>query len=90
MTSTARARALAALMAVVAAAGIVAGEVLSAGWPLPITEWLFGAAMLLPAVGWLIAVRRSDNVYGWLLLASAWLPGPRRPRGGSPGEERRR
>ena len=27
--------------------------------------------MLLPAVGWLIAVRRSDNVYGWLLLASA-------------------
>lgn len=72
MTSTARARVLAALMAVVAAAGIVAGEVLTAGWPLPITEWLFGAAcMLLPAVGWLIAVRRSDNVYGWLLLASA-------------------
>ncbi|SNS06520.1 Histidine kinase-like ATPase domain-containing protein [Streptosporangium subroseum] len=72
MNSTAPARALAASMAGAAAAGIVAGEVLSAGWPLPITEWLFGAAcMLLPAVGWLIAVRRPDNVYGWLLLASA-------------------
>lgn len=27
--------------------------------------------LVLPAIGWLVAVRRPDNVYGWLLLAAA-------------------
>ncbi|MGW5264329.1 histidine kinase [Microbispora sp. NPDC004025] len=72
MKSTAAARPLAAGMAAVAAAGIVAGALLETGLPAPASQWAFLAiALLLPALGWLIAARRPDNAYGWLLLAAA-------------------
>ncbi|MEU6429129.1 histidine kinase [Microbispora sp. NPDC046973] len=72
MKSTAAARPLAAGMAAVAAAGIVAGALLETGLPVPASQWAFMViALLLPALGWLIAARRPDNAYGWLLLAAA-------------------
>ncbi|MBB2913953.1 signal transduction histidine kinase [Streptosporangium becharense] len=72
MTSTARAGVLAASIAGVAAAGIVTGSLLETGLPVPFTQWLFiGMCLALPAVGWLIAARRPDNPYGWLLLVTA-------------------
>ncbi|MEN3536187.1 ATP-binding protein [Microbispora sp. ZYX-F-249] len=72
MKSTAAARPLAAGMAAVAAAGIVAGALLETGLPAPASQWAFLViALLLPALGWLIAARRPDNAYGWLLLAAA-------------------
>ncbi|GAA3087213.1 sensor histidine kinase [Streptosporangium carneum] len=64
--------ALAALMAAVAAAGVVAGGLLETGMPAPPSQWLFVATcLIMPTVGWLVAARRPDNVYGWLLLAAA-------------------
>lgn len=72
MKSTAGARPLAAGLAVVAAAGIVAGALLETGLPAPASQCVFaGVALILPALGWLIAARRPDNAYGWLLLATA-------------------
>ncbi|MEV4456644.1 hypothetical protein, partial [Microbispora sp. NPDC049633] len=72
MKSTAAARPLAAGMAAVAAAGIVVGALLETGLPAPASQWAFLViALLLPALGWLIAARRPDNAYGWLLLAAA-------------------
>ncbi|OUC94339.1 hypothetical protein CA984_22680 [Streptosporangium minutum] len=69
MTSS---RVLAASLAAVAAAGIVAGGLLESGLPAPFSQWLFIAVCLaMPAIGWLVATRRPDNVYGWLLLAAA-------------------
>ncbi|WP_329084658.1 MULTISPECIES: ATP-binding protein [unclassified Streptosporangium] len=71
-TSTAPFRALAASMAAVSVAGIVAGGLLEVGMPVPFSQWLFiSACVILPSVGLLIAVRRPDNSYGWLLLVSA-------------------
>ncbi|MFF5112890.1 sensor histidine kinase [Streptosporangium sp. NPDC000509] len=71
-TSTTPARALAMSMAAVSVAGIVVGCLLAAGTSVPFSEWLFIAACAaLPSVGLLIAVRRPDNPYGWLLLAAA-------------------
>ncbi|WP_406312749.1 histidine kinase [Streptosporangium sp. NBC_01639] len=62
----------AASAAVVAMAGITAGALLESGLPAPFGQWLFIVVCLaLPAIGWLVAVRRPDNVYGWLLLAAA-------------------
>ncbi|MER7207578.1 histidine kinase [Streptosporangium sp. NPDC000239] len=64
--------ALAGAMAAVAAGGIVAGGVLETGFPVPLSVWAFVAVCLItPTVGWLIAARRPDNVYGWLLLVAA-------------------
>ncbi|MGI5160432.1 sensor histidine kinase [Microbispora sp. CA-102843] len=72
MKSTAAVRPLAAGMAAVAAAGIVAGALLETGLPAPASQWAFMViALLPPALGWLIAARRPDNAYGWLLLATA-------------------
>ncbi|GIH60978.1 sensor histidine kinase [Microbispora siamensis] len=72
MKSTAATRPLAAGMAAVAAAGIVAGALLETGLPAPASQWAFMMiALLPPALGWLIAARRPDNAYGWLLLAAA-------------------
>ncbi|GGK52717.1 hypothetical protein Ppa06_06310 [Planomonospora parontospora subsp. parontospora] len=71
MAST-RARLLSGAAAGAASAGIVAGAVMETGLPVPFTQWVFIAACLsLPALGLLIARRRPDNVYGWLLLATA-------------------
>ncbi|MEV4527112.1 histidine kinase [Streptosporangium sp. NPDC049304] len=71
-TSTTPARALATSMAAVSVAGIVAGCLLAARMSVPFSEWLFIAVCTaLPSVGLLIAVRRPDNPYGWLLLAAA-------------------
>ncbi|WP_433243087.1 sensor histidine kinase [Streptosporangium sp. CA-135522] len=65
-------RVLAAAAAAVAAAGIVAGGLLETGLPAPFSQWLFIVVCLfMPGIGWLIASRRPDNVYGWLLLAGA-------------------
>jgi len=59
-------------MAAVSVAGIVAGVLVTAELSMPFSEWLFIAACAaLPSVGLLIAVRRPDNPYGWLLLATA-------------------
>ncbi|GGS78815.1 hypothetical protein GCM10010156_41930 [Planobispora rosea] len=72
MASSAPARPLAASMAGVAAAGMVTGAIMETGFPVPASQWLFAAVCLfLPAVGWLVASRRPDNAYGWLLLATA-------------------
>ncbi|MEZ0073975.1 sensor histidine kinase [Planotetraspora sp. GP83] len=65
-------RTVAAGMAAVAATGVVAGALLETGLPVPASQWLFiVVALILPALGWLIAARRPDNAYGWLLLAAA-------------------
>lgn len=59
-------------MAAVSVAGMVAGGMLEVGLPVPFSQWLFIAACaILPSVGLLIAVRRPDNPYGWLLLVTA-------------------
>ncbi|GIH97360.1 sensor histidine kinase [Planobispora siamensis] len=72
MASTALLRPLPAVMAAVAVAGIVAGAVMETGFPVPVSQWLFVlACATLPALGLLVALRRPDNVYGWLLLATA-------------------
>lgn len=72
MTAVTSSRVLAASLATVAAAGIVAGGLLETGLPAPFSQWLFIAVCLtMPAIGWLVATRRPDNVYGWLLLAAA-------------------
>ncbi|MEU8379381.1 ATP-binding protein [Streptosporangium sp. NPDC048865] len=64
--------ALAVFMAAVSVTGIVAGGLLEAGLPVPFGQWLFTVACaILPSVGLLIAVRRPDNAYGWLLLVTA-------------------
>src|SRR5690242_2650388 len=72
MTRTIPPAALAASMAAVAAGGIVAGGLLETGLPAPPGQWLFIVVCLVtPTIGWLVAARRPDNVYGWLLLATA-------------------
>ncbi len=59
-------------MAAVSVVGMVAGGVLEAGMSVPFSQWLFVVACaLLPSVGLLIAARRPDNPYGWLLLVTA-------------------
>ncbi|GGP90476.1 sensor histidine kinase [Streptosporangium pseudovulgare] len=63
-------RVLAASMAAVAILGIVAGTVLEGGPPLAQLTFV-ALALPLPALGWLVAHRRPDNLYGWLLLATA-------------------
>ncbi|MGV9323856.1 ATP-binding protein [Streptosporangium sandarakinum] len=70
MLSPTPARVLAASMAAVAILGVVAGTVLEGGPPL--AQLTFVALGLpLPALGWFVAHRRPDNLYGWLLLAAA-------------------
>lgn len=69
-------RLLASGVALAAAVGVVAGGVLESGIPVPISQGLFMAvALTLPALGWLIATRRPENVLGWLLLAIALCSG---------------
>ncbi|MEV7008039.1 ATP-binding protein [Streptosporangium sp. NPDC051022] len=72
MTRATPAPALAASLAAVSAAGIVSGGLLETGLPAPPGQWLFIVmCLILPTVGWLVAARRPDNVYGWLILAAA-------------------
>ncbi|MEU7983424.1 ATP-binding protein [Streptosporangium canum] len=72
MTAVTSSRVLAASLATVAAAGIVAGGLMETGLPAPFSQWLFIAVcMLLRTIGWLVAARRPDNAYGWLLLGAA-------------------
>ncbi|MFD1544913.1 sensor histidine kinase [Nonomuraea guangzhouensis] len=70
-------RLLAGVLATGAAAGIAAGVVISnRGFPWPVTEWIFVVvALLLPALGWLLATRRPELRYGWLLLTCALFLG---------------
>ncbi|WP_436759012.1 histidine kinase [Streptosporangium sp. V21-05] len=71
-SASAPVRALAVSMAAVSVTGMVAGGLLEAGMPAPFSQWLFiVACAILPSVGLLIAVRRPDNPYGWLLLVTA-------------------
>ncbi|GAA3442482.1 hypothetical protein Pve01_21080 [Planomonospora venezuelensis] len=59
-------------MAAVAVLGAAAGAAMETGFPMPPGQWAFTAlALLLPALGWLVADRRPGNLYGWLLLATA-------------------
>ncbi|MET7338179.1 ATP-binding protein [Nonomuraea sp. NPDC005650] len=77
-----RSRLAAGVLATGGAAGIVANMVItsritaSRDLPLPVTEWVFmGVALLLPALGWLLATRRPELRYGWLLLVCALFLG---------------
>lgn len=64
--------AVAASLAAVAVAGAVAGLLLQPESAASPVEWAYVVPYLVfPALGWLIAVRRPDNAYGWLLLATA-------------------
>ncbi|MDX3106034.1 sensor histidine kinase [Nonomuraea angiospora] len=75
-------RLVAGVLATGAAAGIVANMIItsritaSRGVPLPVTEWVFMVvALLMPALGWLLATRRPELRYGWLLLLCALFLG---------------
>ncbi|MGI5491271.1 ATP-binding protein [Microtetraspora malaysiensis] len=77
-----RSRLVAGVLATGAAAGIVANVVItsritaSRGVPLSVTEWVYlVVALLLPALGWLLATRRPELRYGWLLLVCALFVG---------------
>ncbi|WP_336206181.1 sensor histidine kinase [Nonomuraea sp. LPB2021202275-12-8] len=59
----------AALLALLAAAGLTTGALLESTGP---WQWTFIAVgLILPALGWLLAARRPEVRYGWLLLATA-------------------
>ncbi|MGI5287586.1 sensor histidine kinase [Nonomuraea polychroma] len=63
-------RLVAGLLALTAAGGIVAGALLETGLPAPATQWAYIViGVILPALGWLLAARRPEVRYGWLLLA---------------------
>ncbi|TYB67685.1 sensor histidine kinase [Nonomuraea sp. PA05] len=65
-------RSVAAPLALIAAGGVVAGPLLESGLPAPPQQWAFIVLSLpLPALGWLLAARRPELRYGWLLLAAA-------------------
>ncbi|MEO3873894.1 ATP-binding protein [Nonomuraea sp. B12E4] len=65
-----RSRLVAGSLSVLAAVGVVAGALLESGLPAPATQWAFVViGLVLPALGWLLAVRRPGNRYSWLLLA---------------------
>ncbi|MEU7893874.1 GAF domain-containing sensor histidine kinase [Nonomuraea sp. NPDC049152] len=65
-------RLIAGFLAAIAAAGVVAGALMETGLPAPFLQWAFIVlALLFPALGWLLAVRRPLIPYGWLLLATA-------------------
>ncbi|MEV4169959.1 ATP-binding protein [Nonomuraea sp. NPDC049709] len=66
-----RFRLVAGPLALIAAAGTVSGALLESGLPAPATQWAYIVlALLLPALGWLLAARRPALRYGWLLLAA--------------------
>jgi signal transduction histidine kinase len=59
----------AGLLALIAAAGLTTGMLLESTRP---SQWAFIAVgLLLPALGWLLAARRPEVRYGWLLLVTA-------------------
>ncbi|MBB6546762.1 sensor histidine kinase [Nonomuraea rubra] len=65
-------RLVAGPLALIAAGGVVAGPLLETGLPAPPQQWVFIVLVLpLPVLGWLLAVRRPELRYGWLLLAAA-------------------
>ncbi|MGW4402448.1 ATP-binding protein [Nonomuraea sp. NPDC004702] len=65
-------RLLAGSLATIGAGGALAGALLGSGLPAPPQEWAFGVlGLVLPALGWLLTVRRPDLRYGWLFLAAA-------------------
>ncbi|MEU7830680.1 sensor histidine kinase [Nonomuraea sp. NPDC049129] len=65
-------RLVAGLLAATAAAGLIAGALLDSGLPAPATQWAYIViGLVLPALGWLLAVRRPHIRYVWLLLATA-------------------
>ncbi|WP_049556187.1 sensor histidine kinase [Nonomuraea sp. SBT364] len=61
---------LAALLAAIATAGLVAGTV-TAGGPVLSQAAFIAVGLILPVLGRLLAARRPDLPYGWLLLAAA-------------------
>ncbi|MEV0615291.1 ATP-binding protein [Nonomuraea sp. NPDC050404] len=64
-------RLVAGPLALIAIVGSVTGAILETGLPVPATHWVYIVASLpLPALGWLLAVRRPELRYGWLLLAA--------------------
>ena len=59
----------AGLLALIAAAGLTTGMLLESSRP---SQWAFiTVGLLLPALGWLLAARRPEVRYGWLLLVTA-------------------
>ncbi|MER6947309.1 sensor histidine kinase [Nonomuraea sp. NPDC000554] len=65
-------RLVAGLLAVAAAAGVTAGALMESGLPASAFTWaLIVLGLVYPGLGWLLAVRRPDVRYGWLLLATA-------------------
>ncbi|TDD15390.1 sensor histidine kinase [Nonomuraea diastatica] len=61
-------RLVAGLLAVASAAGIVVGTSVEYGLPAMLPFIL--VALMLPGVGWLLAYRRPEVRYGWVLLAA--------------------
>ncbi|MFI6298913.1 sensor histidine kinase [Nonomuraea sp. NPDC050790] len=62
-------RAFAGALALLAVGTLVTGTLLEGTGP---GQWIFVAlGLLTPVLGWLIAVRRPEIPYGWLLLATA-------------------
>ncbi|MEV4565588.1 sensor histidine kinase [Nonomuraea sp. NPDC049419] len=69
-------RPLAGLTALTAAATATTGALLESGLPAPATQWVYVVITLpLPALGWLLTVRRPELRYGPLLLTAALLFG---------------
>ncbi|NRQ33879.1 hypothetical protein HII36_18760 [Nonomuraea sp. NN258] len=67
------ARLIAGSLASIAGAGVIAGTLLESAAPL---QWVFIVlALVLPGLGFLLAVRRPELRYGWLLLAAALFLG---------------
>ncbi|MFC4122634.1 sensor histidine kinase [Nonomuraea zeae] len=63
-------RLVAGLLATIAGASIVAGMFVATGWPPPPSEWAFAIfGPVLSALGWLLAARRPELRFGWLLIA---------------------
>ncbi|GAA3794030.1 hypothetical protein GCM10022226_11640 [Sphaerisporangium flaviroseum] len=62
----------AAAMAAVAVAGTIAALALEPHSVASAVQWAYALPLLaFPALGWLIASRRPDSAYGWVLLATA-------------------
>lgn len=67
---------MAGLLAGIGAAGLVSGTLMESGLPAPAQQWAFIVLGLpLSALGWLLASRRPELRYGWLLLACGLVLG---------------
>ncbi|MFI6175743.1 histidine kinase [Nonomuraea sp. NPDC051191] len=65
-------RLLAGSLATIGAGGALAGALMESRTGIAPQEWAYAVlGVVLPALGWLLVVRRADLRYGWLFLAAA-------------------